>query len=108
MDKEALIKLIWLGIITGWEEFIEDMKKHLEIEDEKEPQEKIDARFLRGKQEEIDNLRKQLEREERKSKYYSDLCSQQGIEIDKLMVENQRLLDLINKKWPQWVTWASN
>lgn len=106
MDKEALIKLIWLGIITGWEEFIEDMKKHLEIEDE--PQEKIDARFLRGKQEEIDNLRKQLEREERKSKYYSDLYTQQSIEIDKLIVENQRLLDLINKQWPKWVTWASN
>jgi hypothetical protein len=24
------------------------------------------------------------------------------------MAENQRLLDLINKKWPKWVTWASN
>lgn len=111
MDKEALIKLIWLGIITGWEEFIEDMKKELWIDDEskcEETEEQINVRFLRGKQDEIDNLRKQLEREERKSKYYSDLCSQQGIEIDKLMVENQRLLDLINKKWPKWVTWASN
>ena len=61
-DKEALIKLIWLGIITGWEEFIEDMKKHLWIENEEEPQEKIDARFLRGKQEEIDNLRNEIKR----------------------------------------------
>ncbi len=67
-------------------------------EEKEETTQEIDARFLRGKQEEIDNLRKQLEREERKSKYYSDLCSQQGIEIDKLMVENQRLLDLINKQ----------
>ena len=108
MDKEALIKLIGLGIITGWEEFIEDMKKQLEIEDEEEPQEKIDARFLRGKQDEIDNLRKQLEKEESKSKYYSDLYYQQSLEYDKLLAENQRLLDLINKKGPQWATWASN
>ena len=74
------------------------MKKQLEINDEEEPQEKIDARFLRGKQDEIDNLRKQLEKEERKSKYYSDLYYQQNLEYEKLLAENQRLLDLINKK----------
>jgi hypothetical protein len=67
-------------------------------EEKEETTQEIDARFLRGKQEEIDNLRKQLEREERKSKYYSDLYTQQSIEIDKLIVENQRLLDLINKQ----------
>jgi len=111
MDKEALIKLIWLGIITGWEEFIEEMKKELWIDDEtkcEETEEQINARFLRGKQDEIDNLRKQLEKEESKSKYYSDLYYQQSLEYDKLLAENQRLLDLINKKWPQWATWASN
>lgn len=72
MDKEALIKLIWLGIITWWEEFIEDMKRHLEIEDEEESQEKIDARFLRGKQDEIDNLKKEAERQKWKAEKYSN------------------------------------
>lgn len=74
------------------------MKKHLEIEDEEESQEKIDARFLRGKQDEIDNLRTLLERKENKIKYYRDLYYQQCLENDNLLAENQRLLDLVNRK----------
>ena len=80
------------------DEINEEEKREYKEEIEKESEEKINERFLRGKQDEIDNLRKQLEKEESKSKYYSELYYQQSLEYDKLLAENQRLLDLINKK----------
>lgn len=75
MDKEALIKLIGLGIITGWEDFLEEMKKELWIDDEtkcEETEEQINARFLSGKQDEIDNLKRELERQKWKAEKYSN------------------------------------
>lgn len=74
-EKEIAIKLLWLGIMAWGAEFIEDLKKDLWIDDEikcEETEEQIDARFLRGKQDEIDNLRKEVERLEYKAKRYSD------------------------------------
>lgn len=159
MEKEALIKLIWLGIITGWEEFIEDMKKELWIDDEskcEETEEQINARFLRGKQEEIDNLRKEVERLEYKEKRYTDKLLESFDKIKELETDlehrdsilskaydliaypglsDTKKIDILRKvinievgasyepdedvtnfhkriykckKWPQWVTWASN
>lgn len=166
MEKEALIKLIWLGIITGWEEFIEDMKKELWIDDEskcEETEEQINARFLRWKQDEIDNLRNEIKRLESKVEIYSNALKDEidkRIAVEKELSETEvtishrdsilskaydliaypglsdtKKIDILRKvinievgasyepdedvtnfhkriykckKWPQWVTWASN
>lgn len=105
MDKEALIKLIWLGIITGWEDFIEDMKKELWIDDEskekcyEETEEQINARFLRGKQDEIDNLRKEIERLEYKEKRYTDKLLESFDKIKELETDLEHRDSILSKAY---------
>lgn len=53
-------------------EIDEEEKREYKEEIEKESEEKINARFLRGKQDEIDNLKKEAERQKWKAEKYSN------------------------------------
>lgn len=84
-EKEIAIKLLWLGLMAWGEDFIEDMKKELWIDNddtEPEKEEEIDARFLRGQQKEIDELRKLLHKKEKELR-----------ETEKMLWEAQRTLE---------------
>ena len=151
---QKFFKWLFLGDINELRE-CEEMINEYENNKEETEQE-IDARFLRGKQDEIDNLRKEVERLEYKEKRYTDKLLESFDKIKELETDlehrdsilskaydliaypwlsDTKKIDILRKvinievgasyepdedvtnfhkriykckKWPQWVTWASN
>ncbi len=107
-EKEIAIKLLWLGIMAWGAEFIEELKKDLWIDDEtkcEETEEQINARFLRGKQDEIDNLKKEAERQKWKAEKYSNAFCEE-IEKRKEAEEYQRKAERIAEHQEDLITKA--